>query len=138
MVLYSPHLHKNIFRYFTQLVQIYLFITITHLLITPPISNNFYTSKFNHIFQKCNTLRFNIISMHSGILEIQFFPVIYNFHEYNCSGSVNVKPEHEATTFTANVRRQKVASISCNFEVKKEIQDNETSSLYGKQSTILY
>jgi hypothetical protein len=63
MVLNSSHLHTNISRYFTELVQIYLFITVTHLLITPPISNNFYTSKFNNIFHICDTLRFNTSSM---------------------------------------------------------------------------
>jgi hypothetical protein len=70
MPLHIPHMHRQTSRYFTNLIRIYLFITVTHLLITPPISNSFYTGTINHIFQKCYALRFNSSSVHIDILMI--------------------------------------------------------------------
>lgn len=75
MPLHIPHLHRHISRYFTHLIRIYLFITVTHLLITPPISNSFYTGTINHIFQMCYALRFNSISVYTDILRITLLSV---------------------------------------------------------------
>jgi len=81
MPLHIPHLHRHISRYFTHLIRIHLFITVTHLLITPPISNSFYTGTINHIFQMCYALRFNSISVNTDILTLTLLPS-HNFHKY--------------------------------------------------------
>lgn len=86
----------------------YLFITVTHLLITPPISNSFYTGTINRIFQKCYALRFNSSSVHTDILGITLISVtqlsqvpFYRVKVW-CDKSLND---------AANVQKQKVSLI---------------------------
>jgi len=108
MPLHIPHLHRHISRYFTHLIRLHLFITVTHLLITPPISNSFYTGTTNHIFQMCYALRFNSISLHTDILKLtllsvtQLSQVPFYRVKVRCDKSLNV---------AANMRKQKVALI---------------------------
>jgi hypothetical protein len=105
MPLHIPHLHRHISRYFNHLVRIYLFITVTHLLITPPISNIFYTGTINHIFQKCYALRFNTSSVHSDILRITLLTVTHNFPKYRSTGSMLDATSHFATLPTWENRK---------------------------------
>ena len=108
MPLHIPHLHRHISRYFTHLIRIYLFITVTHLLITPPISNSFYTGTINHIFQMCYALRFNSISVHTDILRITLLSVT----QLSQVPFYRVKLDATSPLNTAaNVRKQKVALI---------------------------